>query len=104
MNRKMRQTLLQFIAGAIAVGARLAAVVAIIVILGACAKPSAGQPAQPAPPKVTVSRPVRQNVTDYLHLTGDTRAVNTVQLVARVEGYLEKVFFATGKSWKKDSF
>ena len=55
----------------------------------------------PPPPKVTVSKPVRQEVTDYLEFTGKTQAVNTVQLVARVEGYLEKVLFRDGEIAKK---
>jgi len=55
----------------------------------------------PPPPKVTVSKPVRQEVTDYLEYTGKTQAVNTVQLVARVEGYLEKVLFRDGEIVKK---
>jgi len=56
----------------------------------------------PPPPKVTVGQPVRQNVTDFLELTGNTQAVNTVQLRARVEGYLEKIFFQDGQTVKKD--
>ena len=56
----------------------------------------------PPPPKVTVSQPVRQNVTDYLELTGNLQAVNTVQLRARVEGYLEKILFQDGQTVKKD--
>jgi len=56
----------------------------------------------PPPPKVTVSQPVRQNVTDYLELAGNTQTVNTVQLRARVEGYLEKILFQDGQTVKKD--
>ena len=55
----------------------------------------------PPPPKVTVSQPVKQPVTDYLEFTGNTQAINTVQLKARVEGYLEKVFFKDGDRVKK---
>ena len=55
----------------------------------------------PPPPKVTVIQPVRKSVTDYLELTGNTQAVNTVQLRARVEGYLERVLFQDGQSVKK---
>ncbi len=55
----------------------------------------------PPPPKVTVSQPVRREVTDYLESTGNTQAVNTVQLRARVEGYLDKVFFQDGQLVKK---
>jgi RND family efflux transporter MFP subunit len=57
--------------------------------------------APPPPPQVTVSQPVRQTVTDYLEFTGNTQAINTVQLRARVEGYLEKVFFQDGDRVKK---
>ncbi len=55
----------------------------------------------PPPPAVTVAQPVKRAVTDSLELTGNTQAVNTVQLVARVAGYLEKVFFRDGQSVKK---
>jgi len=57
--------------------------------------------APPPPPKVTVNQPVKQPVTDYLEFTGNTQAINTVQLRARVEGYLEKVFFKDGDRVKK---
>lgn len=58
-------------------------------------------PTPPPPPKVTVAQPVRQTVTDYLDLTGNTQAVYTVQLVARVAGYLEQVLFQDGQRVKK---
>jgi RND family efflux transporter MFP subunit len=40
-------------------------------------------------------------VTDYLELTGNTQAIKTVQLVARVSGYLDKVFFQDGQLVKE---
>jgi len=55
----------------------------------------------PPPPQVTVSQPVHQRVSEYLEFTGNTQAFNSVQLVARVQGYLEKVFFHDGDSVKK---
>jgi len=55
----------------------------------------------PPSPQVTVSQPVRRLVSEYLELTGNTQAFNSVQLVARVQGYLEKVFFHDGDSVKK---
>ena len=58
-------------------------------------------PAPPPPPAVTVAQPVRQVVTDYLELSGNTQAIYTVQLVARVAGYLEKVLFVDGQMVKK---
>ena len=56
----------------------------------------------PPPPTVTVAQPVQRAVTDYLELTGNTQAIRTVQLVARVAGYLDKVLFQDGQLVKKD--
>lgn len=55
------------------------------------------QPPPPPPPRVTVAQPVQREVTDSLELNGTTRAVRTVQLVARVPGYLDKVLFRDGQ-------
>ena len=72
---------------------------AILVVSPGCGDKNAFVP--PPPPKVTVSQPVTQPVTDYLEFTGNTQAINTVQLKARVEGYLEKVFFKDGDRVQK---
>jgi len=56
----------------------------------------------PPPPAVTVAHPIERRVTDRLELTGNTQAVRTVQLRARVAGYLEKVLFQDGQFVKKD--
>jgi len=47
-------------------------------------------------PPVTVSHPSSQPVTEYLELTGTTAPSKTVNLVARVSGYLESVNFQDG--------
>jgi RND family efflux transporter MFP subunit len=57
--------------------------------------------APPPPPKVTVSQPIQRVVTDYLELSGNTQPVNTVQLVAPVVGYLDKVMFQDGQMVRK---
>src|SRR5437588_7363307 len=49
-----------------------------------------------APTLVTVSRPVERDVTDYADFTGRTAAVDSVELRARVWGYLDKVNFKEG--------
>jgi RND family efflux transporter MFP subunit len=56
---------------------------------------------RPPPPKVIVSKPVLADVTDYLVETGNTVAYNSVDLVARVSGYLESVDFVDGSFVKK---
>jgi RND family efflux transporter MFP subunit len=55
----------------------------------------------PPPPPVTVSRPLQQPVTEYLYLTGNTQAVDQVQLDARVEGFLTSIHFKDGDYVKK---
>ncbi len=55
----------------------------------------------PPPPKVTVAAPVQQPVTDFLDFTGNTQAVHTVQLPARVEGYLVGLHFQDGADVKQ---
>jgi len=53
------------------------------------------------PPTVTVATPVMQDVADHLDFTGNTVAVDSVTLVARVVGYLEKIHFTDGALVKK---
>jgi RND family efflux transporter MFP subunit len=48
------------------------------------------------PPTVTVSYPLEREVTDYQDYTGRTAAVDSVQIQARVTGYLEKIYFKEG--------
>lgn len=55
----------------------------------------------PPPPKVTIAEPVQRPVTLYLEFTGNTQAVNTVQLQARVEGYLAGLHFQEGADVKR---
>jgi RND family efflux transporter MFP subunit len=68
--------------------------------LVACGEKAKSSP--PPPPTVTVTQPLRRPVTDYLELTGNTQAFKTVQLRARVAGYLDKVFFQDGQFVKEE--
>ena len=52
--------------------------------------------APPPTPTVTVSYPLQREVTDYQDYTGRTAAVDSVQVQARVTGYLEKIYFTEG--------
>lgn len=47
-------------------------------------------------PSVVLQKPVLQEMVDYITQTGTTVAFNSVDLVARVEGYLEKISFVDG--------
>jgi len=80
---------------------RIAAWITVSVLLTLPAGCKEQPKSQPPPPKVTVAQPVRQAVTDNLDLTGNTQAIYTVQLVARVVGYLEKILFQDGQRVKK---
>ncbi len=77
----------------------LALVLVTCVALGGCKSATEAPP--PPPPGVTVMHPVTQAVADYLDFTGNTAAVDSVTLVARVEGYLEKIHFTDGANVKK---
>ncbi len=72
----------------------------LLLVMAAGCK-SASTVAPPAPPSVTVAHPVTRAVADYLDFTGNTAAINAVTLVARVEGYLEKIHFTDGADVKK---
>jgi RND family efflux transporter MFP subunit len=50
----------------------------------------------PPPPKVDVGLPVQQNVTRYLDATGNTAPIQTVDLVARVQGVLQSINYKDG--------
>ncbi|MBS4006642.1 MAG: efflux RND transporter periplasmic adaptor subunit [Afipia sp.] len=50
----------------------------------------------PPPPKVDVGLPVQRTITRYLTATGNTGPVNTVDLVARVQGFLQSISYQDG--------
>ncbi|MFQ5936800.1 MAG: efflux RND transporter periplasmic adaptor subunit, partial [Acidiferrobacterales bacterium] len=51
---------------------------------------------EPPPPKVTVARPLVEEVTDYIDFTGTTVASNRVEVRARVSGVLQSMHFTPG--------
>lgn len=48
------------------------------------------------PPRVEVSLPIEREVVDYNDFTGRTAAVQSVEIRARVSGYLDKIHFRDG--------
>jgi RND family efflux transporter MFP subunit len=55
----------------------------------------------PPPPKVSVAVPLQQPVTRYLEATGNTVAVNSANLVARVQGFVQEINYRDGDFVKK---
>ena len=70
-----------------------------LLALTACGQQN--QLAAPPPPKVSVELPAQQTVTPYLEATGNTASVNSVKLVARVQGYLQEIKYQDGAFVKK---
>jgi membrane fusion protein, multidrug efflux system len=68
--------------------------------LTGCTPAPSSAPA-PSPTPVMVSYPVEREVTDYADFTGRTAAVDSVEVRARVWGYLDKVNFSEGALVKK---
>lgn len=84
-------------APALALG--LAVTLALALGLSACDSRNAY--VAPPPPKVTVAKPAQMKVMDYMEFTGATQSVESVDLVARVQGTLTAVNFADGAFVKK---
>ncbi len=82
--------------------AALAALCVVAATLFALAGCKGGNEYVPPPaPKVKVAKPERREVTDYLLFTGNTQAVNSVDLRARIEGFLVKQAYVDGAEVKK---
>jgi RND family efflux transporter MFP subunit len=79
--------------------ARTAFSFAIAAAVAACGQNN--EYAAPPPPKVSVAPPVAQDVPRYFEATGNTAAVNSVDLVARVQGFVQAISYADGAFVKK---
>src|SRR5262245_52262956 len=61
----------------------------------------ANQYVEPPPPEVTVALPLRRDVTNYFEATGTTQPVMSVDVRARVKGFLEERHFQEGSMVKE---
>jgi RND family efflux transporter MFP subunit len=75
-------------------------ILGLAVLIAGCARTPAA-PAVSVPTSVTVSYPVEREVTDFADFTARTAAVDSVEVRARVWGYLDKVNFQEGALVKK---
>ncbi|KAB1072293.1 efflux RND transporter periplasmic adaptor subunit [Methylobacterium planeticum] len=55
----------------------------------------------PPPPAVSVAQPIERPVTRYFELTGNTQAFASVDLEARVQGFLDAITYTDGASVRK---
>jgi RND family efflux transporter MFP subunit len=55
----------------------------------------------PPPPKVDVAVPAQKNITRFIDATGNTAAVKSVDLVARVQGFLQSIDYTDGTAVKQ---
>jgi RND family efflux transporter MFP subunit len=67
--------------------------ISALVTLGACEQNSF---VPPPPPKVDVGLPVQRSITRYLEATGNTAPIKSVDLVARVQGFLQSIDYKDG--------
>jgi RND family efflux transporter MFP subunit len=80
---------------------RLAAI-ALMLALAACGQnPQQGAAGGPPAPAVTVAKPIERGVVDYDEYVGRFVAIDSVEIRARVSGYLEKVHFRDGQMVKE---
>src|SRR5262249_49048594 len=57
--------------------------------------------AAPPAPKVTLTTPLERQIPRYFEATGNTAAVNSVDLVARVQGFVQAISYTDGDFVKK---
>jgi len=77
---------------------RVAFVIFAFASLGGCEQNSF---VPPPPPKVEVALPVQKAITRYLEATGNTAPINSVDLVARVQGVLRSINYKDGSLVKQ---
>src|ERR1700733_13167632 len=72
---------------------RIPVIVLTLVLLTGCEQNTF---VPPPPPKVEVAVPVQRAVTTYFDATGNTAAIKSVDLVARVQGFLQSINYQDG--------
>src|SRR5262245_37605311 len=80
-------------------GAAAAAVIAAVVVVSGCGQ--GNQYVPPPAPKVTVAKPAKKPITRYLEATGNTAAINSAELVARVSAFIASINYEDGAPVKK---
>src|SRR5215470_4625378 len=79
----------------------IAAFIALAISAGCSGKGTEKHEAAPPPATVVVAEVTQRTVPIYSEFVGQTRADETVDLRARVEGILQKVYFKEGSAVRK---
>ena len=82
------------------IGVRVTTTAFAVLAITACGQKS--EPAQPAPPEVTVIRLTPAPVTVFEEYVGQTEAIDTVEIRARVGGILERQTYIDGANVRKN--
>ncbi len=69
----------------------------LLVTLASCRPPASAPPPAPPPPQVTVVEVIQEEVVEWDEYTGRLDAKESVEIRARVSGYLDKIHFQEGK-------
>jgi membrane fusion protein (multidrug efflux system) len=86
----------------LSISAAVSILTASLLLAAGCSKSKVTHTAsQPAPPAVVVVPAAQRTVPIYSEYVGQTQADNTVELRARVEGVLQKVYFREGAPVRK---
>lgn len=79
-------------------------IIGLLLLINLIVHFSTSKPALTIPiPPVTIQKPQQQMRAEYITQTGNTVAFNSVDLVARIPGYLQAINFVDGNTVKKDS-
>jgi RND family efflux transporter MFP subunit len=71
-------------------------VLSVVLVVAGCGKHQESLPAGMPKPKVAVSRPLEQEIIEWDQYTGQFAAIDSVDVRARVSGYLESIHFTDG--------
>jgi RND family efflux transporter MFP subunit len=82
--------------GAARQGAAACRVLFAIAAIGALSACEQNSFVPPPPPKVEVALPLQRPITRYLEATGNTAPIKNVDLVARVQGFLQSINYKDG--------
>jgi RND family efflux transporter MFP subunit len=74
---------------------------AALVLMAGCSESPQKQTSAPPPPVVTVAKPIKRTVVDRDEYVGRFVAIDSVEIRARVSGYLDRIDFTDGQMVKQ---